>query len=197
MAIQNAGAKPFQQILAQEVLGPLRLASVQFDRPGLGAARRPSRYSWYDLSDFHELIDRPQLVPDWDYSHNLAGGGLIANVEDLTSFGGALRAPGLMNQASLDLIWTRPEVNGVKSSMSFGWFPKENPSRISINGSNAGVQAGRGRRSLTTWFDSTLLPSGQGRCALQVRFPLTSPPIDKANPLNLSPGWKIEDWPGL
>jgi hypothetical protein len=36
--------------------------------------------------------------------------------------------------------------------MSFGWFPKESPLRISIGGSNAGVQAG-----LTVWKDEDLV----------------------------------------
>ena len=142
MAIQNVVGVPFQQYLATEVLRPLDLQSVRFDRPGLGASRRPARYSWYDLSDFHELTTAPQRVPDWDYSHNMAGGGLIANIDDLLAFGAAVRAPGLLTASSITSIWNAPNVSGVQSRMSFGWFPKTEPSRISISGSNAGVQAG-------------------------------------------------------
>ena len=152
MAIQSVSGISFQQFLAHEVLRPLNLASVQFDRAGLGGARRPSRYSWYDLADFHELTAAPQRVPDWDYSHNMAGGGLIANVDDLLTFGRAMRGPGLLSAESLTQVWTRPTVQGIESSMSFGWFPRVNPSRISINGSNAGVQAG-----LTVWRDEDLV----------------------------------------
>ena len=142
MAIQQAAGVPFQQYLAEAVLQPLDLRSVRFDRPGLGGERRPARYSWYDLSDFHELTTAPHRVPDWDYSHNMAGGGLIANVDDLLAFGAAIRAPGLLTASSISDIWTTPVVGGVRSRMSFGWFPKTGPSRISISGSNAGVQAG-------------------------------------------------------
>lgn len=152
MAIQSASGTPFQQYLNAEVLQPLKLRSVQFDRPGLGGARRPSRYSWYDLVDFHDLTTAPQPVPDWDYSHNMAAGGLIANVDDLLTFGRALREPGFLNAASLALIWTRPAIDGVESPMSFGWFPRSNPARISISGSNAGVQA-----ALTVWKDEDLV----------------------------------------
>jgi serine beta-lactamase-like protein LACTB, mitochondrial len=152
MAIQSASGIPFQQYLTQAVLGPLDLASVRFDQPGLGGARRPSRYSWYDLTDFHELTDAPQRVPDRDYSHNMAGGGLIANVEDLLTFGRAMREPGLLSEESLVAVWTRPTVEGVESPMSFGWFPRENPSRIGISGSNAGVQAG-----LTVWQEEDVV----------------------------------------
>lgn len=152
MAIQSASGISFQQYLAQTVLVPLDLASVQFDQPGLGGARRPSRYSWYDLTDFHELTNAPQRVPDRDYSHNMAGGGLIANVDDLLTFGRAMREPGLLSAESLVAVWTRPTVEGVESPMSFGWFPREDPSRIGISGSNAGVQAG-----LTVWKQEDLV----------------------------------------
>lgn len=152
MAIQSASGRSFQEFLAQAVLRPLNLESVQFDRPGLGGGRRPSRYSWYDLTEFHELEEAPQRVPDWDYSHNAAGGGLIANVGDLLTFGGAMLQPGLLSEESLAQLWVRPVVHGIESRMSFGWFPRANPWRLGISGSNAGVQAG-----LTIWKDDDLV----------------------------------------
>ena len=152
MAIQSAAGVSYQQYLEDAILDPLALESVRFDRPGLGGAQRPARYSWYDLSDFHELADAPQRVPDWDYSHNMAGGGLIASVDDLLTFGGAMRAPGILSPASIALLWARPSVQGVESPMSFGWFPRTGPARISISGSNAGVQAG-----LTVWKNEDLV----------------------------------------
>ena len=152
MAIQSASGTSFQQYLNTEVLRPLKLRSVQFDRPGLGGTRRPSRYSWYDLTDFHELTSAPQRVPDWDYSHNMAAGGLIANVDDLLTFGRALRQPGLLRAESLAQVWTRPTIDGIQSPMSFGWFPRSGTARISINGSNAGVQA-----ALTVWKNEDLV----------------------------------------
>jgi CubicO group peptidase (beta-lactamase class C family) len=152
MTVQNASDLSFQEYLAQTILRPLELKSVRFDQPGLGGAQRPSRYSWYNLVDFRELTDAPQRVPDWDYSHNIAGGGLIANADDLLTFGRAMRETGLLNMESLAAIWMRPTVEGVESPMSFGWFPRASPARISINGSNAGVQAG-----LTVWKEEDLV----------------------------------------
>lgn len=152
MAIQNVSGVSYQQYVTQAVLDPLQLRSVQFDRPGLGGTQRAARYSWYDLVDFHELSDAPQRVPDWDYSHNMAGGGLIANVDDLLTFGRAMRSPGFLTPTSVALVWTRPSIHGVESPMSVGWFPRVNPLRLSINGSNAGVQAG-----LTVWKDADLV----------------------------------------
>lgn len=152
MAIQVASGTPFQRFVMDTVVRPLGLSSVQFDRPDLGGDRRVARYSWYDLSDYHELTDAPQRVPNWDYSHNMGGGGLIADVDDLLTFGRAMRAPGFLTQESVDRIWTRPSVDGIDSPMSFGWFPRVNQQRMSINGSNAGVQAG-----LTVWKDADLV----------------------------------------
>jgi serine beta-lactamase-like protein LACTB, mitochondrial len=152
MAMQSASGTAFQEVLAQTVLRPLALQSVQFDRPGLGGDRRPSRYSWYDLTDFHELDGAPQRVPDWDYSHNAAGGGLIANVDDLLTFGRAMREPGLLRETSIAQLWVPPTLDSIASRMSFGWFPKADPQRIAINGSNAGVQAG-----LTVWKDGDIV----------------------------------------
>jgi hypothetical protein len=71
----------------------------------------------------------------------MGAGGLIANVDDLLAFGRALRQPGLLRAESLAQLWSRPTIDGIQSPMSFGWFPQSSPARISINGSNAGVQA--------------------------------------------------------
>ena len=151
MAIQRASGTPYQQVLQARILTPLRLTSVQFDRPGLGGRDRPARYSWYDLKDFHELVDAPQRVPDWDYSHNMAGGGLTANTADLLAFARAFRQPGVLSAQSLALVWARPVIGGVESPMSYGWFTRSNPARLNIGGSNAGVQAG-----LSVWKELDL-----------------------------------------
>lgn len=82
----------------------------------------------------------------------MAGGGLVANVDDLLTFGRAMREPGLLSVESFTQIWTRPTLQGIASAMSFGWFPRANPSRISISGSNAGVQA-----ALTVWKDEDVV----------------------------------------
>ena len=151
MAIQRASGTPYQQVLQARILTPLRLTSVQFDRPGLGGRDRPARYSWYDLKDFHELVDAPQRVPDWDYSHNMAGGGLTANTADLLAFARAFRQPGVLSAQSLALVWARPVIGGVESPMSYGWFTRSKPARLNIGGSNAGVQAG-----LSVWKELDL-----------------------------------------
>jgi len=63
-----------------------------------------------------------------------------------------MRKPGLLNASSIDLVWTKPTIDGIESPMSFGWFPKSGPARISISGSNAAVQAG-----LSVWKNDDLV----------------------------------------
>jgi CubicO group peptidase (beta-lactamase class C family) len=104
------------------------------------------------LTDFHELTGAPQRVPDWDYSHNMAAGGLIATVDDLLTFGSALREPGFLSAQSVALLWTRPSIDGIQSTMSFGAFVRSDPARLSMSGSNAGVQA-----ALAVWRDDDLV----------------------------------------
>jgi serine beta-lactamase-like protein LACTB len=151
MAMQRATGVPFQRYLEEAVLRPLGLRSVAFDRPGLDGPRRPARYSWYDLTDFHALDSAPVRVPDWDYSHNTAGGNLVATVGDLVRFGRALRRPGFLTDSTLALLWRRPVIGGSESPMSFGWFVRDDPARLGIGGSNAGLQAG-----VSVWRDQDL-----------------------------------------
>lgn len=152
MAMQRAAGVSFQRYVEEAVLRPLQLRSVAFDRPGLGGPARPARYSWYDLSDFHPLEDAPVRVPDWDYSHNMGGGNMVATVGDLVRFGRALRQPEYLSESTLALLWRRPVIGEVDSPMSFGWFVRGDPRRLGIGGSNAGLQAG-----LTVWGDQDLV----------------------------------------
>ena len=151
MAIQQAAGMPFQRYLDSAVLRPLHLASVAFDQPGLDGRARPARYSWYDLKDYHLLTGAPVRVPDWDYSHNTAGGNLVATAADLVRFARALRRPGFLSDSALALLWRRPVIGGVESRMSFGWFVREGTPRLAINGSNPGLQAG-----VAVWRDEDI-----------------------------------------
>jgi serine beta-lactamase-like protein LACTB len=152
MAMQRASGTPFQELVQKTVLDPLSLRTIAFDRPGLDGPARPARYSWYDLKDFHQLDSAPVRVPDWDYSHNMAGGNMVAAIGDLLLFGRAVRQPGFLTGPSLGLLWQRPVIGGVESGMSFGWFVRTAPARLGISGSNAGLQSG-----LSVWRDHDLV----------------------------------------
>ncbi|MCX6538042.1 MAG: serine hydrolase [Acidobacteria bacterium] len=142
-AIQAAQGMPFQRFVQSAILERLDLRNTGFDdvrRPNPGMARR---YSFYDPESGAEL---PTLarVPDWDYSHNIAGGNMSSTAEDLVRFGRAILTPGLLSRASVELLQQRPVVQGVESPMSFGWFVSPSgtkPRELHITGSNAGLQA--------------------------------------------------------
>ena len=143
-ALQSAARTRYQDVVMRDIMTPLGMTSTQFDDVRRIIPLRSRKYSFYDLVTFADLTE-PVRVPDWDYSHNMAGGNIITTVEDLTRFGDALTVPGLLSPASLALLYRRPRVGNVESPMSFGWFVTDtagSPRRIHINGSNAGLQAG-------------------------------------------------------
>ncbi len=143
LAVQNARGRPFTGLVESGVLRPLRLNATRFDD---ARRRRPGTtrlYSFYDLTSFAEL-SHPVMVPDRDYSHNLAAGNMSSTAGDLARFGAALFAPGLVSASSWELLFHRPDFGGVASPMSFGFFaPRPGAERrLNINGSNPGVQSG-------------------------------------------------------
>jgi serine beta-lactamase-like protein LACTB len=143
-ALQAAAHLRYQDAVMRDIMTPLAMTSTRFDDVRQIIPLRSRKYSFYDLVTFADLTE-PVRVPDWDYSHNMAGGNIITTAEDLTRFGDALTTPGLLTPASLAVLYRRPRVGAVESPMSFGWFVTDttgSPRRLHINGSNAGVQAG-------------------------------------------------------
>jgi serine beta-lactamase-like protein LACTB, mitochondrial len=144
LAVERATGVEFTQYVKREILAPLGLTKTQFDD-----ARRPfpntaALYSIYDLKTYAELKGPPRRVPELDYSHNLAAGNMSSTAEDVTRFGSALLAPGLLPQPQYDLLFVRPAFGGEPSAMSFGLFaPKAGSERkLPISGANAGIQTG-------------------------------------------------------
>lgn len=144
VAIENASGVKYQDYVAREILTPLGLTNIEYDDVRRVLPNRARRYTFFDVWTGEVDSSAVRRVPDWDYSHNMAGGNLYATADDLARFGRALMRPGLLTQASLDLLYTRPRIGAVTSDMSFGVFVKEpgaGPRRIRMDGSNAGVQS--------------------------------------------------------
>ncbi len=143
-AIEAAAGMSYQQWVTESVLRPLGLGATGFDDVRAVLPLRARRYSFYDLTTFAELT-QPVRVPEWDYSHNMAGGNLNSTAEDLVRLGAAVLAPGFLSDSAYRLLTTPvPSASG-PSPMAFGWFISGlagPPRRITISGSNAGVQAG-------------------------------------------------------
>jgi len=143
-ALQAAEKKPYQQIVQDDLFGPLGLHDTEFDDVRAVIPYRARHYTFYELVNFKE-VSSPQRVPDWDYSHNMAGGNIITTANDLVRYADAVIEGSVLDSTSRRLLETRPRLDTVESTMAFGWFisaPGAKPRRLYINGSNAGVQAG-------------------------------------------------------
>ena len=142
-AIQSASGMPYQSYVERTVIAPLGLQATGFDDVRRVQPNRARRYSYFHPWTFVVDSHAVYRVPDWDYSHNMAGGNMYATATELVRFGRALTRPGLLTQASLDLLYRQPKVGPVSSRMSFGFFVHDSAGvrRINIGGSNAGVQS--------------------------------------------------------
>jgi CubicO group peptidase (beta-lactamase class C family) len=143
-AMQHAVGMPYQEIVRTRVLAPIGLVATNFDDVRAVLPNRARRYSFYDLATFASL-KTPMRVPDWDYSHNIAGGNMVGTTAELARFARVVTRPGFLSSASLAALRTAPTIGAATSKMSFGWFVRAKsdslPFRLHINGSNAGLQA--------------------------------------------------------
>jgi CubicO group peptidase (beta-lactamase class C family) len=144
-AIQSASGVKYQEYVNREIISRLGLKNTGFDDVRRVLPNRARRYSYFDPWTFAVDSSAVYRVPDWDYSHNMAGGNMYSTAADLAQFGRAIERPGLLAKESLDLLNRRPRVGAVEATMSFGFFVGDStaPHRLlNIGGSNAGLQSG-------------------------------------------------------
>lgn len=144
-AIQSASGVKYQDYVNREVISRLGLKNTGFDDVRRVQPNRARRYSYFHPWTFTVDSTAVYRVPDWDYSHNTAGGNMYSTAADLAKLGRAIERPGLLSKESLDLLRQQPRVGAVQANMSFGFFVSDSgaPHRLlSIGGSNAGVQSG-------------------------------------------------------
>lgn len=143
-AIQAASGTKYQDYVRLEILERLGLGATGFDDVRRVLPHRARRYSYFHPWTLVVDSNSVYRVPDWDYSHNMAGGNMYTTADDIVRFGRALVRPGLLSRESLDLLYTRQREGSVESEMSFGFFVREKSSghrRLNIGGSNAGLQS--------------------------------------------------------
>jgi serine beta-lactamase-like protein LACTB, mitochondrial len=144
-AIQSASGVKYQDYVNREIISRLGLKNTGFDDVRRVLPNRARRYSYFDPWTFAVDSNAVYRVPDWDYSHNTAGGNMYSTAADLARLGRAIERPGLLSKESLDLLRRQPRVGAVQASMSFGFFVSDSaaPHRLlNIGGSNAGLQSG-------------------------------------------------------
>ena len=144
LAMERATGVEFQDYVRREIIAPLKLTRTGFEnrlRPHRDIA---VRYSWTDVRSYYRL-PAAERAPEFDYSHNMAGGNMYSTAEDMARFGGALTAPGFLHRDALDRLYTRFSVEGVKPGpATYGWFASapESERILNLTGANPGVQAG-------------------------------------------------------
>jgi serine beta-lactamase-like protein LACTB, mitochondrial len=144
-AIQSASGVRYQDYVNREIISRLGLRNTGFDDVRRVLPNRARRYSYFEPWTFAVDSTAVYRVPDWDYSHNTAGGNMYSTAADLAQLGRAIERAGLLSKESLDLLGRQTRVGAVRASMSFGFFVSDSsaPHRLlNIGGSNAGLQSG-------------------------------------------------------
>ena len=144
-AVQSASGVKFQDYVRREIIDRLGLRNTGFDDVRRVQHGRAKRYSYFHPWTFVVDSNAVYRVPDWDYTHNMAGGNMYATVGDLVRLGRAVQRPGFLSRESFNRLYTRVRVDTVSASMTFGFFvspPNAPHRRASIGGSNAGLQSG-------------------------------------------------------
>jgi serine beta-lactamase-like protein LACTB len=144
-AIQSASGVKYQDYVNREVISRLGLGNTGFDDVRRVQPNRARRYSYFHPWTFAVDSTAVYRVPDWDYTHNMAGGNMYSTAADLAKLGRAIERPGLLSKESIDLLRRQPRVGAVQASMSFGFFVSDSAAPhplLTIGGSNAGVQSG-------------------------------------------------------
>ena len=100
-AIQSASGVKYQDYVNREIISKLGLRSTGFDDVRRVLPNRARRYSYFHPWTFAVDSNAVYKVPDWDYSHNMAGGNMYSTAADLARLGRAIERPGLLSQQSL------------------------------------------------------------------------------------------------
>jgi CubicO group peptidase (beta-lactamase class C family) len=144
-AIQAASGAKYDEYVRREIIDKLGLRDTGYDDVRRVLPRRAKRYSYFHPWTFVVDSNAVYRVPDWDYSHNMAGGNMYSTAGDLIRLGRAVQRPGFLSRKSFDLLYSRTKIDTLSASMTFGFFVTEageSPRRANIGGSNAGLQSG-------------------------------------------------------
>ena len=119
--VQSASGEDFRTYMREKVFAPLGLNDTAADEED---TLIPSRARFYDYRN--DGTYRNSALTD--NSYKWAGGGFLSTPRDLVTFGSAMLHPGLLNEDSLKMLFTRQHTNdGKPTDYGFGWGIHENP----------------------------------------------------------------------
>jgi len=122
-ALESASGEDFLTFMSNRVFRPLGMLHTAPDEIDSVMIDRAQKY------DRDETTFRIYPAPRVDNSYKWAGGGFLSSAEDLVQFGNAHLAPGHLQSASLDLLFTPVQihdgkpasVNRAGSGYGVGW----------------------------------------------------------------------------
>ena len=119
--VQNASGEDFRAYIKEKVFVPLGLNDTAADEEDTLV---PNRARFYDYRSDGTYRNAALT----DNSYKWAGGGFLSTPRDLVTFGSAMLHPGLLNEDSLKMLFTRQHTNdGKPTDYGFGWGIHENP----------------------------------------------------------------------
>lgn len=117
--LESAAGKPFPMILADEVVLPLALGSLEPEMPGVVLAERVCDYQPHRSATGEPDARRCDPI---NPAYKWPGGGLLGAAPDLARFCGAFTRPGYLSATTLgDLFTVRPPSSGAKTNTALGW----------------------------------------------------------------------------
>lgn len=107
LAMEAAAARPFEQLMQEELFSPLGLHTTSFNKVGETDALNRS-------IPYLEIGQSLYTSPDPNVSNKYAGGGFLSTPTDLVKFGNALLNETLLRAETLETLWTPVNLAGAK-----------------------------------------------------------------------------------
>lgn len=135
--VEGASGEPFLAYMRRHVFEPLGLRSIVAEHTD---SIIPYRARFYERDASERLRNAPYV----DNSYKWAGGGFIGNTEDLVRFGFGIMKPGLLQQGTIDALFTPQKLrDGSSTDYGMGWGTSADPEGRRVVSHTGGSVGGR------------------------------------------------------
>ena len=155
MILEQITGKSYADLMQERLFKPLNMTATKMNNPNEIV---PHRASGYRLPK-DKLINKPYYSPSVTFS----AGGQLSNIEDMVKYERELCNPTLLQQSTLDLMWThhppsrrenwQPEKYAGFLRVGLGWLIPDYPNKrvVGHNGSIVGFAS-----NITRFIDESL-----------------------------------------
>jgi CubicO group peptidase (beta-lactamase class C family) len=134
--VERASGEDFLSYMKQHVFAQLGMNDTAADEEDTLVANRARFYDYQKDGTYRNAA----LT---DNSYKWAGGGFLSTPRDLVTFGSALLQPGVLNQDSLNMLFTPQHTSdGKPTPYGFGWFIHNAPGETRIYEHSGGATGG-------------------------------------------------------